>query len=498
MAGVGFELQKLVRKGTLLSTIRAFLYGSILAAGPVILTVLSVGIIGWISYGLLHQGVLRLFSVTVVYTFAFSLVLVGPFQLLFTRYVADKHFTKDLQDIFPGFITSVTLVLLLAAAVAVPFYLLLDVYVPVGSVALYKLFAVLTFLGVCFIWQLLSFISTTKEYQKVFWVYVVGTVVSIVLAYLLIPSITVAGGVAGFGVGQWLIGLLLFRLLTRDLEKKDRWRWEYFRYFRKYPHVALTGLFYSVGLWVDKFIFWAHFKQQQGASFFYTYNYYDVPNFLAFLTIIPALAYFLILTETNFYKDYSAFVHDILHHPFLMIEQKKEDMLTTLKEGVRGMMRLQGITTLLLIVFAEPILILFGYKGVSLRLFRIMLVGVYFHVLVLNLNTLFLYYEMRKRALAMTILFTVLNAALTLLTLSLGLPYYGLGFLGATLLTFLVAWPLLMRSARLVDFYVFASQPLEAVVRIPRRGLRGRLGGWLRRMRRRAPRREELYSEYYT
>ena len=464
MAGVGFELQKLLRKGTLFSTIQAFFYGSILASGPVILTIVTVGIIGWMSYGLLQKGVLRLFTVTVVYTFVFSLILTGSTQLLFTRFVADKHFTKKFEHIYPGFLTSAVLVSILALSIAVPFYLLLEVYVSVGNLFLYKLFGILTFLGVCLIWQLMGFISATKEYHKVVWAYLGGTILSLLLAYLLIPRITVAGGLAGFCAGQWFIAIALFRISTKKLEKKHYWRKEYFQYFFRYKPIALNGLIYNLGFWADKFIFWAHFKEQQGASLFYTYNYYDVPNFLAFLTIIPALAYFLILTETNFYKDYSAFIQDVLHQPLLMIENKKQDMIATLKEGMRGMMKLQGVITLLLIVFAEPILVFLGYRGVSIWLFRILLIGVFFHVVNLNLNIIFLYYEMRMKALYLTILFAVSNTVFTLISLRLGILYFGLGFLCATLVTFVVSWPLLMHSIKRIDFTIFASQPIDAVV----------------------------------
>ena len=466
MAGVGFELQKLIRKGTLVSTIQAFLYGSVLAAGPILLTMLTVGLIAWMSYGLFHQGVLGIFTVTVVYTFAFSLILTGPFQLVFTRYVADKHFAKCFEDIYPGFLTSVALVSGLALAAAIPFYLLLDVYVDVGNVLLYKLFGVLMFWGVCLIWQIMGFVSTTKEYQKVVWAYFAGTVVSIVLAYLLIPRITVAGAVGGFAAGQWLVAVLLFRIVTKPLKKRSHWRKEYFQYLRFYPYVALTGLFYNFGLWVDKFVFWIYFKEQQGASFFYTFNYYDVPNFLAFLTIIPALAYFLILTETNFYKDYSKFIDDVLHEPLLLIEEKKWDMIETLKRGLKGMLRLQGIVTLLLIVFAEPVLVFLGYRGVSLWLFRILMVGVFFHVVNLNLNIILLYYELRKQAFLLTLLFAVSNALLTLASLKLGVAYFGMGFLVSTLLTSLISWRVLKRSVQRIDFLIFASQPLESVVQI--------------------------------
>ncbi|MEE9171038.1 MAG: exopolysaccharide Pel transporter PelG [bacterium] len=474
MAGIGFELQKLIRKGTLFSTLKAFMFGSILSAGPMILTVLCIGIIGWISYGLFHEGILRIFSVTIVYTFAFSLILTGPFQLVFTRYVADKHFTKDLQDVYPGFLTSSVFIAGLALLVSVPFYSLMKVWVPVGNLLVYKIFAVLTFVVTCLVWQLMGFVSTSKEYQKVAWSYFFGTILSIVLAFLLIPSITVAGGLAGYCTGQILIAVLLYRITTKNLDKRQKWTNTYFSYLRKYHLIALNGLVFNIGLWVDKFLFWEHFKESNGTSFFYTYNYYDVPYFLSFFSIIPAMAYFLILTETNFYKSYTAFVKDVLSQPLLLIERKKKDMLDTLKEGMRGMLKLQGITTLLLIVFAEPVLVFLGYKGVSIWLFRILLVGTFLHVVNMNLNIIFLYYEMRKRAFLLILLFLILNLVFTYISIQMGIRYFGFGFLAAGIITTSIAWPLLMQSMKRIDFYIFASQPIDSVVKIDKKNGRQR------------------------
>ncbi|MCH8127106.1 exopolysaccharide Pel transporter PelG [candidate division KSB1 bacterium] len=464
MAGIGFELQKLIRKGTLVSTIQAFMFGSVLSAGPMILTVLCIGIIGWISYGLFHQGILQVFSVTIVYTFAFSLILSGPFQLVFTRYVADKHFIKEFKDIYPGYFTSTVLVMVLALALAVPFYVLLEVWTPVGNILLYKIFGIAAFVFQCIIWQLMGFVGTTKEYQKVTWSYLFGTIVSILVSFLLIPSITVAGGMAGFCSGQLLIIVLLYRITTVELEKKQYWRKEYFVYLKKYYIIALIGLFFNIGIWIDKFLFWDHFEESNGTSFFFTYNYYDVPYFLSFFSIIPAMAYFLILTETNFYKAYSSFMKDILSQPLLIVKQRKNDMITTLKEGMRGMLKLQSITTLLLIVFAEQLLIFLGYRGVSIWLFRVLLLGAFFHVINMNINIIFLYYEMRKRALYLTILFAALNGIFTYISIQLGIQYFGYGFLLAGILTTAISWPLLVYSMKRIDFYIFANQPIESVI----------------------------------
>jgi len=284
------------------------------------------------------------------------------------------------------------------------------------------------------------------------------------VAFLLIPSISVAGGMAGFCSGQFLIIVLLYRITTFNLEKKQYWRKEYFVYLKKYYIIALIGLFFNVGIWVDKFLYWNHFEESHGTSFFFTYNYYDVPYFLSFFSIIPAMAYFLILTETNFYRAYSSFIKDILSQPLLLIKQRKNDMITTLKEGMLGMLRLQSITTLLLIVFAEQLLIFLGYRGVSIWLFRVLLLGAFFHVLNMNINIIFLYYEMRTRALYLTILFAALNCIFTYISIQLGIQYFGFGFLLAGILTTAISWPLLMYSMKRIDFYIFANQPIESVI----------------------------------
>jgi uncharacterized membrane protein len=495
MAGVSFELQKLLQKGTLTSTIRAFLYGTVLAAGPLLLTIITVGVIAWLSYGMLQEGPFRLFTVTVVYTFAFTLILTGPFQLVFTRYVADKHFTRDFDHIFPGFITSLAVVSVVALGFSIPFYATMKLTVPIAHPVLYRIAGVLTFWGVSMVWQVIGFVSTTKEYQKVTLSYLVGTILSILLASWLIRKIQVTGAVAAFAAGQWLVAILLGIIITRPLNKKRKWRWEYVEYLKRYPLVALNGFFFNLGIWVDKFIFWLYFHEQQGSNYFLTFNFYDVPNFLAFVSIVPALTYFLLLTETDFYKDYSRFIDDILHEPLILIEQKKQDMIDTLKKGMGGMLKVQGISTLLLIIFAQPLVIFLGYGGISIWLFRILLIGVFFHVINMNLNIIFLYYEMRRKAFFLMLGFAVSNAVLTFLSILAGPRYFGTGFLASTLVFSVLSWKILVRSIEQIDFYVYASQPIGAVVLVTRLPIWKRL---LRKIRKRWVNGREFQPEFYS
>lgn len=63
----------------------------------------------------------------------------------------------------------------------------------------------------------------------------------------------------------------------------------------------LTGLFYNLGIWVDKFIFWLH--PVTGSTVIGPLRaslVYDLPVFLAYLAIIPGMAVFLVRMETDF------------------------------------------------------------------------------------------------------------------------------------------------------------------------------------------------------
>ena len=46
MAGIGFELRRLLRKDTLLGLIRAYAYAGVISSGPWVLSIIGILIIG--------------------------------------------------------------------------------------------------------------------------------------------------------------------------------------------------------------------------------------------------------------------------------------------------------------------------------------------------------------------------------------------------------------------------------------------------------------------
>lgn len=77
---------------------------------------------------------------------------------------------------------------------------------------------------------------------------------------------------------------------------------------RMYRSLMLTGLFYNLGIWADKFVFWFH--PVTGSTVIGALRaslVYDLPVFLAYLAIIPGMAVFLVRMETDFVEYYDKF-----------------------------------------------------------------------------------------------------------------------------------------------------------------------------------------------
>jgi len=95
MAGIGFELRRLLRKNTLLGLVEAYAYAGIISSGPWVFSILGILAIGLISASIATPSfTITQFQTSVTYLVASSLVLTGLVQLAFTRFVSDRLFEK--------------------------------------------------------------------------------------------------------------------------------------------------------------------------------------------------------------------------------------------------------------------------------------------------------------------------------------------------------------------------------------------------------------------
>lgn len=119
MAGIGFQLRKILAKDRYSATLRAYVYAGMISSGPWVLSIVSVMVIGLLSLGyLVPAKEVGQFLISVTYLMAGSLILTGGLQLFFTRYVSDRLFEKRYDIILPNLLGVLLSVTLIAAAFA--------------------------------------------------------------------------------------------------------------------------------------------------------------------------------------------------------------------------------------------------------------------------------------------------------------------------------------------------------------------------------------------
>ena len=213
MAGIGFELRKLLRKRTYTGMLQAYAYAGIISSGPWVLSIVGILLIGVFSIGAIDADAsISQFQVTVTYLFLISLILTGLVQLSFTRFVADQIFLKNNAAIMPNFngllLLSMSLSLLLALPAAAFLF-------PDQSVLYRLLFAIgLTVMSA--IWIATVFLTGMKHYHAIVGIYFVGYATTIVLALLLRHISGLEGLLLGFVIGHVLLLMGMIWLVYRN------------------------------------------------------------------------------------------------------------------------------------------------------------------------------------------------------------------------------------------------------------------------------------------
>jgi uncharacterized membrane protein len=454
MAGIGFELRRVLRQGGVLRFIGVSLAGTAIVAGPWLLSVLGIFLIQRFA-GVALGEARTLFSATIVYSYAFSLILFSGLHYVFTRQVSDLIYEEKNREAGSALLSFLALTIALAVVAAcglLPMRL-------AGAVARPRLFvaaAGLLFAATCTNWVLMSFISLLRSYTGILLAYVGGSLASFAGAVLLGRTWATAGALLGYAAGQWMTAVALYLMtLARFRPVRPLFR-GFVSYLSRYRMLFLAGLLYAWATWADKVVFWFAFGVGIGGTWFRVFDLYDVPIFFAILTLIPSLIYFTIETETAFYPRLRDFLRSLSVAPFQKIQEKKYAMMRSLGSGLRGQTALQAIVSGVLILLA-PMLgpALFG-QGVNVPALRITLAAVFLHSLFLSLLIFLFYLELYSRAALCTLVFFIVNLAASLGiawagdTRLLGTSYLAGGIAGNVVAAFF-----LMRSLKRFDHIMF-------------------------------------------
>jgi uncharacterized membrane protein len=454
MAGIGFVLQKVLKEGGMTSLIKVALAGAVIVAGPWILSIIGIFIISrFASYAIIESR--GLFMAIIIYSYAFSLSIFGGIHYIFTRHIADLIYEKKNREAGAALLLYSVVVGICAAFIA---SITLS-FTNLGHIRFHLLFkgaSILLFVSINLIWLLMIFISLIKQYIFIFFIYLFGMTISFISVHFLGKPFSAGGAMIGFAFGQFLIVLLLYILSLIKFRPGNFSKVNIIHYFKQYKFLFFSGLFYYWGMWIDKMVFWFLKGIRVGNTFFRLFDFYDIPVYLANLTMIPGLVYFVVISETDFFFHLTSFLKTLHYSIYNKIQEKKKNMIRSMKNGLIEQALFQAIFTVVIILLAGDICKNLFNGIVNTSIFRITLGAVFFHLLFLTISIFLYYIQLYRYAFVSSLCFFLINLAGSIGTaVSHTSAYFGFSYLFAGLIGSVIGILFLVPSIYSFDRRIF-------------------------------------------
>ncbi len=457
MAGIGFELKKLLKNDSWFGLAKTYAYAGAISSGPWVLSILGIMLVGVI--GLSNQSTstywLSEFLVSVTWLMSFSLVLSSLIQLVFTRFMADQIYLNNTHLILPNFFATLGLLTFVSGMTATLLWLFLfrelDFF--------YNLLMLMSFVLLCNVWLTVIFIAGMRRYKAILIVFFISYS-SIVLLSMLLNSIGSQGLLLAFMLGHTIMLLSLLLMILQEFDADRLFRFDFLKRKNIYVILIFVGLFFNLGVWVDKWIFWFTPSTSDSINGVLRASIiYDLPIFLAYLSIIPGMASFLLRVETDFVGTYKDYYQAINGGATLdSIEQKRNTMTESIRNAYFEIIKIQGVTLLLFFVVAKDIIKWLELSPLYIHLYYVDLLATAIQVLFLATLNIFFYFNLLKQAFWLTFGLFILNAFFSWLSILLGPAFYGYGFALAMLISTLVGMYVLSEKLNHLEYITFMLQ----------------------------------------
>jgi uncharacterized membrane protein len=456
MAGIGFTLRKLLVRNTYTGVLQAYAYASIIGSGPWLLSIVGILLIGVLSVSVVQPvHAVAQFQTSVTYLIAFSLILTGPIQLGFTRYVADLLYAHKDARVLPNFNGVLCVVTSASGLVGLAIVLVLFRDLGLG----YRLLMLTAFVLLSDIWVATIFLSGLKRYHAVLALYAVGYGITVGAALLLRPF-GLEGLMLGFVLGQAVLFLGIVLLVQQAYPAAEFIDFDFARAGAMFPALLVVGLAFNLAVWLDKLIFWFSASTgQQVIGPLRASVIYDLPIFLAYLSILPGMAVFLMRLETDFVETYQRFYAAVREGARLeYLEAVRDEMVATVRRGLFEIVKIQSLAALVIFVAGPALLDWAGIPRLYLPLLYVDVIAAGLQVVLLGLMNVFFYLDKRRTVLGLTLAFLVMNGLFTWATLQLGPVFFGYGFALAVLVSVVIGFIALDRKLESLEYETFMLQ----------------------------------------
>jgi len=452
MAGIGFEIRKTLKKKTILSLFKAYSYSAIVSSGPWIISMLSIFVSGYIVNNIVKDDKLTLqFTIIITYLIALSMIITSFTQLAFTRYLADRIFENKNHLVLPTTLTAIALNMIIGAVAALPYAISLYEKHSLSSALSFE-FAFIFLSGV---WIGNIVLSGLKNYKFITFAYFVS--------YLLVVGLIYYNGkdldhlLFDFFISQGILLILLITIIAKNYYSDKLISFDFLKKENLYIDLIFIGFFMTIAVWVDKFTFWYTPSTSKEVIGLFRYSpIYDLPIFLAYLTIAPGIAMFLLRVETEFVEEYYKYYNAVRNGGTLReIYHYGNEMIDSAKYALIEVLRVQILSTFAFMMFAHAIFNYFHMPTVYLPIFYVDLIGVALQLFFMSISVILFYLDKRKSVLVLSIFLFLSNFVLSIITTHLGIFYYGYGFSIAYLMASILAILYLNKIFRRLHYETF-------------------------------------------
>jgi len=457
MAGIGFELRKILKEDRLLSLTKVYGYSAILSSGPWVVSIIAIILVGFINlakFGELSDTFRFQVVITYAIALASSLIITGILQLPFTRYVADLIFSKREDEILPSYFGALLLAWGIGLPVIIPFY----IWVFEDQSFLFLIGVTSTFLVLCGVWISSILAASLKYYNGVVWAYFLSYAMIVILSYYL--GTTIETLIYIFFIGNAILFAILMTFIIKSYNSTIFLKIDFFLDKNFYWSLGIAGLAYNLGAWVDKFIFWYH--PATGHTVIGKLNasiVYDMPIFLAYLSILPGMAIFFYRLESDFAEKYDLYYDAVRSGGTLKtIKQYKNDMVEVIRHAIHEILMIQGIIDVILFLSAPSVFDILKIPQLYLGLLYILTIGAILQIAFMSILAILYYLDRKMVAMWLSIAFFVLNGILTFVSIYIGPAMFGYGYTVALLIVFTASLVVLRNEMNRLDYETFMLQ----------------------------------------
>ena len=460
MAGIGFELKKTLKTDRLSSYMKMYGYAGALSAGPWITSIIAILIVGFVGT-VLHEtssidSAQNTLSALVIYAFilALSLIATAPLLLPFTRYIADLIFSGNTNQVLPVFLGVSLVFFVVSFSFSTPFF----TFIFTDQSADFISIIIALFVVLCVIWLANILAMSLKYFRSVIVAYILAYGFIVAASYFLYP--TLMGMLLIFLTGNVFLLVILMVLIVKSYISLKLLSFSFFTSGNVYWVLGFSGLFYTLGTWIDKIIFWYH--PYTGESVIGHVNFsvlYDIPIFLAYLSIIPGMSVFFYRLESDFADANDLYFNSIRNGASLStIERYRLRISRVVKDSLREMFVVQAVVSILFYLNAAFFFDFLNISSLYLGLYNVLLVGVYLQLGFMSVLALLYYMDRRWQAMWLTLLFFIFNGLLTLLSIYIGPSFFGFGFAISLLIVLTASLVVLKKVTGRLSYETFMLQ----------------------------------------